>query len=65
MVEVLSSLSQFLLVLGCGVPVHFAAFQAQPTVRLSTEPLEGVVTSSNGFVSDKDSGGMFYVIRLA
>ena len=65
MVEVLSSLSQVLLVLGCGVPVHFAAFQAQPTVRLSAESLEGVVTSSNGFVSDKDSGGMFYVIRLA
>jgi hypothetical protein len=51
--------------LGCGVPVRFAPFQAQPTVRLSAEPLEGVVTSPNGFVSDKDSGGMFYVIRLA
>ena len=51
--------------LGCGVPVHFAPFQAQPTVRLSAEPLEGVVTSPNGFVFDKDSGGMFYVIRLA
>ena len=65
MVEVLSSLSQFLLVLGCGVPVHFCAFQAQLTVRLSAELLEGVVTSPNGFLSDKDSGGMFYVIRLA
>jgi hypothetical protein len=51
--------------LRCGVPVHFAAFQAQPTVRLSAEPLEGVVTSPNGFGSDKDSGGMFYVIRLS
>ena len=28
-------------------------------------PLEGVVTSPNGFLSDKDSGCMFYVIRLA
>jgi hypothetical protein len=65
MVEVLSSLSQVLLVLGCGVPVHFSAFQAQLTVRLSAEPLEGVVTSPNGFVSDKNSGGMFYEIRLA
>jgi hypothetical protein len=48
-----------------GVRVHFAPFQAQPAVRKSEEPLEGVVTSSNGFLSDKDSGGMFYVIRLA
>jgi hypothetical protein len=44
--------------------VHFYAFQAQPAVRESDEPLEGVVTSPNGFLSDKDSGGMFYVIRL-
>jgi hypothetical protein len=47
-----------------GVRVHFYAFQAQPAVRKSAEPLEGVVTSPNGFLSDKDSGGMFYVIRL-
>jgi len=48
-----------------GVRLHFAPFQAQPTVRKSEEPLEGVVTSPNGFLSDKDSGGMFYVIRFA
>ena len=48
-----------------GVRVHFAPFQAQPAVRKSEEPLEGVVTSPNGFLSDKDSGGMFYVIRFA
>jgi hypothetical protein len=48
-----------------GVRVHFAPFQAQQAVRKSDEPLEGVVTSPNGFLSDKDSGGMFYVIRLA
>ena len=48
-----------------GVRVHFAPFQAQPAVRKSEEPLEGVVTSPNGFLSDKDSGGMFYAIRLA
>lgn len=47
-----------------GVPVHFAPFQAETTVRKSAEPLEGVTTTSNGFVSDKDSGGMFYVLRL-
>jgi hypothetical protein len=48
-----------------GVRVHFAPFQVQATVRKSAEPLEGVTTSPNGFLSDKDSGGMFYVIRLA
>jgi hypothetical protein len=47
-----------------GVRVHFAPFRARPAVRKSAEPLEGVVTSPNGFVSDKDSGSMFYVIRL-
>jgi hypothetical protein len=48
-----------------GVRVHFRPFLVQPAVRKSDEPLEGVVTSPNGFLSDKDSGGMFYVIRLA
>jgi hypothetical protein len=48
-----------------GVRVHFAPFQAQPTVHQSDEPLEDTVTSPNGFLSDKDSGSMFYVIRLA
>ena len=48
-----------------GVRVHFAPFLVQPAVRKSEEPLEGVVTSPNGFLSDKDSGGMFYAIRLA
>ena len=48
-----------------GVRVHFAPFQANSAVRKSDEPLEGVVTSSDGFLADKDSGGMFYVIRLA
>jgi hypothetical protein len=47
-----------------GVRVHFAPFRARPTVRKSAEPLEGVTTSPDGFLSDKDSGGMFYVIRL-
>jgi hypothetical protein len=42
-----------------GVRVHFYPFQAQPAVRKSAEPLEGVTTSPNGFLSDKDSGGMF------
>jgi hypothetical protein len=48
-----------------GVRVHFAPFLVQPAVRKSDEPLESVVTSSDGFLADKDSGGIFYVIRLA
>jgi hypothetical protein len=48
-----------------GVRVHFRPFLVQPAVRKSDEPLEGITTSPNGFLSDKDSGGMFYVIRLA
>jgi len=48
-----------------GVRVHFYPFQARPAVRKSAAPLDGVVTSPNGFLSDKDSGGMFYAIRLA
>ena len=48
-----------------GVRVHFAPFLVEPAVPSSAEPLEGVTTSPNGFLSDKDSGGMFYVIRLA
>ena len=48
-----------------GVRVHFAPFQTEPAVVRSDEPLEDVTTSPNGFLSDKDSGGMFYVLRLA
>jgi hypothetical protein len=48
-----------------GVRVHFRPFLVQPAVRKSEAPLEGITTSPNGFLSDKDSGGMFYVIRLA
>lgn len=47
-----------------GVRVHFAPYQARATVPESLEPLAGTVTSWNGFLSDKDSGSMFYVICL-
>jgi hypothetical protein len=47
-----------------GIRVHFAPFQASPAVPRSDESLEDATTSPNGFLSDKDSGGMFYVIRL-
>ena len=47
-----------------GVRVHFAPHQLRPAVRQSREPLADMVTSPNGFLSNKDSGCMFYVIRL-
>lgn len=48
-----------------GVRVHFAPFRARPFVRKSATPLDDVVTSPSGFLSDKDSGSMLYVIRLS
>jgi hypothetical protein len=48
-----------------GVCLHFRPFKVEPAVPKSDEPLEDVTTSPNGFLADKDSGGMFYVIRLA
>jgi hypothetical protein len=47
-----------------GVRVHFAPYRARPVVQASAEPLEDQVTSADGFLSAKDSGCMFYVIRL-
>jgi len=47
-----------------GVRVHFAPYQGRIPVHQSAEPLEGIVTSANGWLSDRDSGSMFYVIRL-
>jgi hypothetical protein len=44
-----------------GVRVHFAPYRAEPVV-----PIGGSgTTSPDGFVSDKDSGCMLYVLRLA
>lgn len=48
-----------------GVRVHFAPYQGRHAVHKSAEPLEDTVTSANGWLSDKDSGSMFYVIRLS
>jgi hypothetical protein len=47
-----------------GISVHYAPFQAMKTIVESAEPLEDTVTSPNGYISNKDSGSMFYVIRL-
>jgi hypothetical protein len=48
-----------------GVRVHFRPFKVEPAVPKSDEPLEDFTTSPNGFLAEKDSGGMFYVIRLS
>jgi hypothetical protein len=48
-----------------GVRVHFAPFRGRRTVRRSSAPLDGIVTSSDGYLASKDSGSMLYVIRLA
>lgn len=46
------------------VRVHFAPFRAGKKVCQSPVPLADVVTSLDGFIADKDSGSMFYVLRL-
>lgn len=48
-----------------GIRVHFSPYQGRHTVCLSAVSSEGIVTSMDGWLSDKDSGSMFYVIRLA
>ena len=45
--------------------VHFAPYQVRYPIRRSAEALDGRVTSANGWLSDKDSGIMFYVLRPA
>ena len=47
-----------------GVRVHYTPFQTLPTVRQSVEPLESVGGPPNGWLSNKDSGSMFYVSDL-
>jgi hypothetical protein len=47
-----------------GVRVHFAPFQGQRRLIQSSVPLADCVTSRDGFIAGKDSGSMFYVLRL-
>ena len=47
-----------------GVRVHFAPYRATKTVKESLEPLPDETSTRDGFLSAKDSGCMFYVIRL-
>jgi hypothetical protein len=44
-----------------GVGVHFAPFRTRAVVPIDG----GGTTSPDGFISDKDSGCMFYLLRLA
>jgi hypothetical protein len=44
--------------------VHFAPFRSKQVVPVSPTPLPNTVSSSDGFISNKDSGSMFYVLRL-
>lgn len=47
-----------------GLRVHFQPYRVRQLVRPSATPLPGVVSSSDGFISDEDSGSMFYLINL-
>jgi hypothetical protein len=47
-----------------GVRVHFAAYRDRPRVPRSAVPRPDVTTSPDGYIAGKDSGCMFYVIRL-
>ncbi len=47
-----------------GVRVHFAPYRAKKTVKESLEPLPDETSTRDGFISAKDSGCMFYMIRL-
>jgi hypothetical protein len=47
-----------------GVKVHFAAFRDSKRAYENNEPVVGKPSSKDGYISDKDSGSMFYVIRL-
>ncbi len=47
-----------------GIPVHFVPFRAEKRVPTATEALPTERYSEDGFLSDKDSGSMFYVVKL-
>jgi hypothetical protein len=47
-----------------GTRVHFAPYRAVKTVKESLVPLPDETSTSDGFLSAKDSGCMFYIIKL-
>ena len=48
-----------------GVRVQYQPFLTEKLVPESNIPVEGIVTSSDGYISYKDSGNMVYVVRLS
>ncbi|MBZ5855551.1 hypothetical protein [Flavihumibacter profundi] len=47
-----------------GVRVHFSPYRHSKLVHESSEALEGIASSTDGYISGKDSGSMLYIIRL-
>jgi hypothetical protein len=47
-----------------GVKVHYAPYRAEKRVPESSNARADQVHSKDGFLSDKDSGSMFYLIKL-
>jgi hypothetical protein len=47
-----------------GVRVHFAPYRFAQTVRASNGAVAGSTSSADGYISDKDSGCMLYVLFL-
>ncbi len=47
-----------------GVRVHYHPFRAQRAVAARAEPAPDMVSSPDGYLSAKDGGSMFYVLRL-
>jgi hypothetical protein len=47
-----------------GVKVHFAPYRDIKRVYESDEPVADKPSSKDGYISDKDSGSMFYILRL-
>ncbi len=48
-----------------GTAVHFAPFRDRQRVAVSDTPIENQTSSFDGFLSNKDSGSMFFVLRLS
>ena len=47
-----------------GVRVHFAPTKGKKNIFQSSVPLENISTSPDGYIGIKDSGCMFYIIKL-
>lgn len=47
-----------------GIRVHFTPYRAEQTVPTTDDALPTETYSDDGYISDKDSGDMFYLIKL-